>query len=294
MDHLRHNQVGEHPVHYITDFITEEEESALLRKIATSPAGKWRNLSNRRLQVWGGDLTKSGTLIPQDLPPFVTTFPNLLEKLRATGAFAATSQGTANHIILNEYLPGQGITPHQDGPAYHPVVATLSLGSHTVMEYYRYRPSNTPNPAAHTNAIPESSGRTIDPTPVLRLFLEPRSLVITHGDLYTQHLHGISGVHSDHFAPSLSVQSTAAQSLHSGDQAGAYPVQTIAAKEIANRELLGSNLLRTQLEELANVPMSGVEPDGRGFSLERHTRTSLTCRVVEKTANAIGRLVKLK
>lgn len=48
MDHLRHNQVGEHPVHYITDFITEEEESALLRKIATSPAGKWRNLSNRR------------------------------------------------------------------------------------------------------------------------------------------------------------------------------------------------------------------------------------------------------
>ncbi|KAF8600855.1 hypothetical protein BDV93DRAFT_538646 [Ceratobasidium sp. AG-I] len=294
MDHLHSNQVGQRPVHYIPNFITEEEESALLRKIATSPASKWRNLSKRRLQVWGGDITKSGTLIPQDLPSFVTTFPNLLEKLRATGAFAGTSQGTANHVILNEYLPGQGITPHQDGPAYHPVVATLSLGSHTVMEYYQYQPASASDSDIGTNTTPGRSGRAVNPSPALRLLLEPRSLVITHGDLYTQHLHGISGVHSDHFTASPLVSSVADESLSLSDQTDAYTTQSILANDVANRELLGSHSLRNQLNELAGAFMAGSESNDVGFSLERDTRTSLTCRVVEKTANAVGKLVRLK
>lgn len=28
--------------------------------------------------------------------------------------------------------------PHKDGPLYHPVVGTVSLGSHTVFHYYAY------------------------------------------------------------------------------------------------------------------------------------------------------------
>jgi hypothetical protein len=36
------------------------------------------------------------------LPAPKNCSPNLLEKLRSTGAFASTSQGTANHVILNE------------------------------------------------------------------------------------------------------------------------------------------------------------------------------------------------
>ncbi|KAL6009624.1 hypothetical protein ACLOJK_000052 [Asimina triloba] len=40
-----------------------------------------------------------------------------------------------NHVLINEYLPDQGIMPHQDGPAYFPVVAILSLGSPAVMNF---------------------------------------------------------------------------------------------------------------------------------------------------------------
>lgn len=41
-----------------------------------------------------------------------------------------------NHVLVNEYLPGQGIMPHEDGAAYRPVVATVSLGSAAVVEFW--------------------------------------------------------------------------------------------------------------------------------------------------------------
>ncbi|QRV80249.1 2OG-Fe(II) oxygenase family protein [Ceratobasidium sp. AG-Ba] len=278
MDHLSGYQVGQHPVHYISHFITEDEEAVLLRKIAETPAGKWRNLSNRRRSLQGGELTKSGALIPQDLPAFVTSFPGIIDKLRTTGAFASTSQGTANHIILNEYRPGQGITPHEDGPAYHPVVATLSLGSHTIMDYYRYQ-----NSSDATNG-PGSSGKVIDPAPVLRLLLEPRSLVITHGSLYAEHLHGIAGVERDIIISKEHLPSATAEKPPRNDNS-----QMIFSQDIANTPLLGDPSLRARLAllESQGVPDCTIE-------LERHTRTSLTCRVVERTASAVGRLMKLR
>ncbi|KAH7338953.1 hypothetical protein B0J17DRAFT_659277 [Rhizoctonia solani] len=272
MDHLTEYQIDRHPVHYIPDFINEIEEDTLLRKIESSPVGKWRNLPSRRLAS------------------FVTDFPNLLEKLRATGAFSATPQGTVNHIILNEYLPGQGITPHQDGPAYHPVVATLTLSSHAVMEYYRYRENSqivSDDPA--TKSDEENFGKIIDPVPILRLLLGPRSLVITHGLLYTQHLHGISGARYDIFVSSY-VDLDVLKPKYAGE---GDSVQIIYARDIANRGMLGSQSLRDRFAQLTD---SNGKADQRGeeVRLERETRASLTCRVVEKTSRAAGKLLKLR
>jgi len=56
------------------------------------------------------------------------------EKINRLGVFG--EQG-ANHVLVNEYLPGQGIMPHTDGPLYRPMVAIISLASHTVMNFYR-------------------------------------------------------------------------------------------------------------------------------------------------------------
>ncbi|KAG8691825.1 hypothetical protein FRC11_008449 [Ceratobasidium sp. 423] len=216
--------------------------------------------------------------------------PNLLEKLRSTGAFAATSQGTINHIILNEYLPGQGITPHQDGPAYHPVVATLTLGSYAIMEYYQYREPSPESPGDPTTKT--TSGKVIDPEPILRLLLEPRSLVITHGALYTQHLHGISGAHYDIIAPSYD-NLDALKEKYTSEGGSA---QVISVRDIANREMLGSQHLRDRFTQLAGStrnPDRGGEDDNV-IRLERQTRASLTCRVVEKTSKAAGKLLKLR
>lgn len=91
--------------------------------------------------------------------------------------------------LIQARLLAQVPQPHEDGPSYHPVVATLSLGTHTVMHYYRY--------ASPSDEAP--GGRAIDSTPILSLLLEPRSLVITTSALYTEHLHGIDAIEEDNF-----------------------------------------------------------------------------------------------
>ena len=44
---------------------------------------------------------------------------------------------------MDVVLTTSSVQPHEDGPSYHPVVATISLGSHTVFHYYRYKDEPT-------------------------------------------------------------------------------------------------------------------------------------------------------
>ena len=39
-----------------------------------------------------------------------------------------------NHVLVNEYLPGQGIMPHTDGPLFHPTIATVTCNQHYELE----------------------------------------------------------------------------------------------------------------------------------------------------------------
>jgi len=83
---------------------------------------------------------------------------------------------------VNEYTPGQGIFPHEDGSAYHPVVATVSLGSHIVLDIYAKK--------SDESGEREENSRW-------RILQEPRSLLITTGALYRDHLHGIAEINVD-------------------------------------------------------------------------------------------------
>lgn len=83
-------------------------------------------------------------------------------------------------MLINEYLPGQGILPHKDGPAYHPVVCTISLGSSLCLDIYA------------TNG-----DGTRERLPKWRILQEPRSLLITTDSLYMDYLHGIADVAED-------------------------------------------------------------------------------------------------
>ena len=88
-------------VFYIRNFLTIEEENRLLKEIYDSPKPKWTQLKNRRLQNWGG--------IPQSKGMIVEKIPNWLDeyclKIYNCGFF---EQYRPNHILINEYLPGQG------------------------------------------------------------------------------------------------------------------------------------------------------------------------------------------
>ena len=79
----------------------------------------------------------------------------------------------------------QGIMPHKDGPLYHPRVAILSLGSHTVMEFYRHLNDSQHDP---DNGRPHQ--------PALSLFLPPRSLFVFTDALYADYFHCIREVRS--------------------------------------------------------------------------------------------------
>ena len=94
-----------------------------------------------------------------------------------SNVFSNAPHRAPNHCLINEYLPGQGIHSHEDGDAYYPVVATVSLGSHIVLD-------------VKTKAGGEHAAEW-------RILQEPRSLLITTDSLYTDFLHGISEVEHD-------------------------------------------------------------------------------------------------
>ncbi len=74
-------------------------------------------------------------MIPEPLPPWLQSVVDRVNAIKPADAFPESNQ--ANHVLLNEYTPGQGILPHTDGPLFFPVIATVSLGSHTVLDFYR-------------------------------------------------------------------------------------------------------------------------------------------------------------
>ena len=155
-----------------------------MAKINDVPLPTWRQLSHRRLQAHPSPLSPNNTLLSSALPEWLSipVIPRLLDIPLDTAAkdniFSGAPHLAPNHCLINEYLPGQGIHSHEDGDAYYPVVATVSLGSHIVLDV-------TPK-----STLDGGEGGW-------RILQEPRSLLITTGDLYTQHLHGIKEVGVD-------------------------------------------------------------------------------------------------
>ncbi|XP_078437722.1 oxidoreductase [Wolffia australiana] len=162
---------------YVPDFVSGDEEEQLLRHIYEVPSSKWKCLKNRRLQNWGGVVHEMG-LLPQELPPWMSRITRRISEV--TELFPSP----INHVLVNEYLPNQGIMPHQDGPAYFPVVAILSLGCAAVVDF-------TPH-----SRLAQCSSLTLEDR--VSLLLMPRSLLIFKDEAYSDYLHGIedSDVHS--------------------------------------------------------------------------------------------------
>lgn len=93
--------------------------------------------------------------------------------------FESSPHGAPNHVLINEYQPGEGILPHEDGSAYFPVVCTVSLGAHTVLDVY------------------SKGGDGVGRGQRWRVLQERRSLLVTMGEVYEGCLHGIEGVEVD-------------------------------------------------------------------------------------------------
>ncbi|XP_067831057.1 alpha-ketoglutarate-dependent dioxygenase alkB homolog 6 [Heptranchias perlo] len=170
-------------VYYIPNFITVSEENYLLQQVYNSPKPKWTQLSGRRLQNWGG-LPHSRGMLAEKLPDWLDKY---IKKISSLGLFAGK---VANHVLVNEYKPGEGIMPHEDGPLYFPTVTTISLGSQTLLDFY--------HPIKRENEeIEVFFPQTEDNRYFLSLLLEPRSLLVLQDDMYVKYLHGIRPVVED-------------------------------------------------------------------------------------------------
>ncbi|XP_029427407.1 alpha-ketoglutarate-dependent dioxygenase alkB homolog 6 [Rhinatrema bivittatum] len=179
--------VGQVPrtVYYVPEFITSAEEASLLQQVYNAPKPKWTQLSGRRLQNWGG-LPHPRGMLAEKLPDWLQKYA---EKISSFGVFGGN---VANHVLVNEYRPGEGIMPHEDGPLYFPTVTTISLGSHTLLDFY-----HPISRGQHRADEQVTTPQTEQDRYFLSLLVEPRSLLVLGEDMYSCYLHGIRPATSD-------------------------------------------------------------------------------------------------
>eukprot|EP00299_Pterocystis_sp_00344_P019817 c979_g1_i1.p1 GENE.c979_g1_i1~~c979_g1_i1.p1 ORF type:complete len:326 (+),score=57.95 c979_g1_i1:55-978(+) len=156
-------------ISYIPNFVSEQEERDLISCITGMPPEKWTKLSRRRLQMYGGTPHLNG-MFARPLPRWTE---GVVERLCEWGVFGDETAAKPNHILLNEYRPGQGIMPHKDGPLYAPRVAIISLQATACLEFW------------------ESVELSRTSASKACIFCEPRSLLIFEGTAYLDHVHGI-------------------------------------------------------------------------------------------------------
>ncbi|KAK9470192.1 UAA transporter family-domain-containing protein [Dipodascopsis tothii] len=189
---------------YVPGFVSEPEEAALLAKLLAAPAARWTVLAHRRLQAYPTQLVK-GSVLPTTAG-LVDWLAAPAARMADLGVWAAAPHGRPNHCLVNFYEPGQGIMPHEDGGAYHPLVATVSLNDGIVLDIYRRG----------------DVGRAV----VARIYQEPRSLLVLTGDLYAEHLHGIAEIAVDRDLGGHSVANWALLD-HAALAARAVPADTL-------------------------------------------------------------------
>eukprot|EP00877_Chromochloris_zofingiensis_P005928 jgi/Chrzof1/1589/Cz10g13170.t1 len=167
-------------VYYIPDYLDLVTEQCIINEVYASQA-KWIQLSGRRLQNHGGIVHPKG-LIPATIPRWLQ---QLVDKLHTDTQLFGDSP--PNHVLINAYQPGHGILPHEDGPAYMPVVCILSTQSPAVIRFWRK----------------QQEGGTGGQPPVLSVALLPRSLLIFKDDAYDACLHGIEETDMERLDPSV-------------------------------------------------------------------------------------------
>lgn len=152
---------------YLPDYIDEEHAKRLLETIDQQP---WLNDLKRRVQHYGYkyDYKSRGLNADSYLGPLPDWLETQAAVLHAKGIFAKKP----DQIIINEYHPGQGISPHIDVNFFDDTIASLSLGSPCVMDFTK-----------------------VDQK--VSLLLEPRSLLILSGEARYEWQHSIAARKSD-------------------------------------------------------------------------------------------------
>lgn len=155
----------------VPDFLSYLDEETLIKTIV---AQKWNTKLKRLTQHYGYEYdytTKSIDPVNKlgELPDWLK--PCILKMI--SKGYMSTMP---DQVIINRYLPGQGISPHIDSPeSFENVIISLSLGSGCIMTYQNAK----------------------DCTDVKHIYLAPKSLLVMRDDARYKYKHGIRGVKVD-------------------------------------------------------------------------------------------------
>jgi alkylated DNA repair dioxygenase AlkB len=109
---------------YLADFISAREQETLVAVIDEQP---WNTTWERRRQFYGSTYGHEEGLV-QPLPNWGLL---LIDRMLGT----ALVDRPFDHMLVDEYLPGQGIAFHRDYSSFDRTVVSLSLLSPCVMEF---------------------------------------------------------------------------------------------------------------------------------------------------------------
>ena len=156
---------------YRKNYIDEHQHDWLLAEIDKN---RWLDDLKRRVQHYGFKYDYKARRV--DIGMHLGELPEWLKRLSQKLYKDKHMPEVADQVIVNEYLPGQGISSHIDcEPCFQETIVSLSLGSGCVMDF--------------TNKF--------DKTKKIPVWLEPRSLVILSKDARFKWLHGIAARKSD-------------------------------------------------------------------------------------------------
>jgi alkylated DNA repair dioxygenase AlkB len=134
---------------YIPDYITAQEEIRLTKLINKQ---KWDNTLQRRVQHYGYRYDYKARKVTSDM--YLGKLPNWLGAIANQFHQDGLCELVPDQAIINEYKPGQGISPHVDCQAcFGPRIFSLSLGSSTIMELTKTGKSKVEIPLAPRSLV---------------------------------------------------------------------------------------------------------------------------------------------
>lgn len=156
---------------YIENYITDDEQLQLL---ALVDKGLWLKDLKRRVQHYGFKYNYKARKV--DMSMHVGELPEWLKVLSVELYEKGYMPKVADQVIVNEYLPGQGISAHIDcEPCFQDTIASLSLGSSCIMNFTH----------------------KLDKTKKYPILLEPGSLIVLSDEARYNWLHEIPVRKSD-------------------------------------------------------------------------------------------------
>ncbi|KAI9223303.1 hypothetical protein BC828DRAFT_413330, partial [Blastocladiella britannica] len=177
-------------LHTVRDLLTEPEANDLLRAIDEQvPATAWIPVHGRHVVHYGAAFQYTSFQVESaaapPIPPWLAGyFPRVMAAIHSAMQVPAGTVAPPFQVTVSRYARGTGIPPHVDVPDLGRVLASLSLGSGSTMDF-------VPVPSDATGgADPEKGVERHE-------YMPPRSLMVLSGEARDAWTHGIRGRTAD-------------------------------------------------------------------------------------------------